>query len=137
MKKLFINFSDTPSKDWSKEQLNAVREMIINDDDIEHVIDIVDLPFPTINPAASTKEVHNEAIRYLDVIENIAKRHNITNNFNIIVFIDGDPTFTYAFVFIAKDIYIKCVNATYNHFIIDVTTHIEDTRTEFVQFREY
>lgn len=59
---MFVNFTNHPSINWEKEQLEAAL----------HYGKIVDIPFPNVSPVASPEEIKKEAENQIARIE----KHN-------------------------------------------------------------
>ena len=57
-KDVFVNFSNHPSGQWSTEQLDAARK----------IGEVIDVPFPNVDPEASIDDVKQEAEKCLNRI---------------------------------------------------------------------
>lgn len=55
---MFVNFTNHPSSCWGKEQLKASASYG----------EIVDVPFPQVDPSASSEEIVEKAKKYADLI---------------------------------------------------------------------
>lgn len=118
--RLFINFSNHPSADWTNNQLEAAKVYG----------EIKDLSFPDINPNASEKEIKSVVNQYVQKISS-------SGDYQITVHIMGEMTFTYMVVTKLKEMGIKCVASTTER----KTTYNDDgtklSEFSFVRFREY
>lgn len=121
MKKVFINLSNHPSQKWSEEQKEAAQKYG----------EIVDIPFPQINPEMTSTKVYNTANWW---VKNILSAYN--NDDIVSIHVMGEMTFTHAFVKIATAHNIPCFASTTER----VTTEKDGVKTsvfQFVQFRQY
>lgn len=116
---MLVNLSNHPSGFWSEEQLAAARLFG----------DIVDVPFPNIDPSSSSATVHSIADKAVGDITAMAE--------DIVVHVMGEMTFTYAVVSRLKALGIRCVASTTER----KTTYSSDgtklSEFSFVKFREY
>ena len=79
---IFINLSNHPSSGWSEEQLNAARAYG----------EIVDMPFPQVEPAATAADVHELAGELVAAILEYGEAADLT------VHIMGEMTLCYAVI---------------------------------------
>ena len=116
---MLVNLSNHPSGFWSEEQLAAARQFG----------DIVDVPFPNIDPSSSSATVHSIADKAADDITAMAE--------DIVVHVMGEMTFTFMVVTRLKEMGIKCIASTTER----KTTYNDDgtklSEFSFVKFREY
>lgn len=84
---MLINYTNHPQQHWSKEQLEAVKYG-----------EIVDMPFPTVSPYASTEEIQDLAKEESKKI--LAKRNGDTP---FAVLCQGEFTLTYCLSKILRD----------------------------------
>lgn len=91
-KKVFINCSNHPSEMWSAEQKKEA----------ETYGEIVDIPFPEVNPSWTTEQVHALADR---ICEKIARYNTAA------VMCQGEFTLTYAIVSRLKEKGVTAVAA--------------------------
>ena len=119
---MFINLSNHKSSDWSEKQLN----------DALQYGEIIDLPFPEINPYKSRAEINELAEKYFDLIIGYD---------NSTVMVQGEYTFTFKIVEKLKKRGIKVVAACSERKVIEKVstngTTIRQSVFEFIQFREY
>lgn len=123
----FLNISNHPSSNWSKEQLDAVNDAVIED-----------LSFPFIRANGTTAEIANQARCLVDAI--ISGGHENDTN-NITAMVQGEMTFTYAIVHELQARGITCVAACSDRIVEEVVnpdgTTTKKSTFKFVQFREY
>jgi hypothetical protein len=116
---MLVNLSNHPSGFWSEEQLAAARQFG----------DIVDVPFPNIDPSSSSSTVHSIADKAAGDITAMAE--------DIVVHVMGEMTFTYAVVSRLKALGIHCIASTTER---KTTFNPDGTKVsefQFVKFREY
>lgn len=128
---MLINLSNHPSDKWGREQTSA------SIFEFQHTEDI---PFPQIDPAATTNEVHQLAEEYvyrcLQLFDDYALNVQ-QDEYNFAVHIQGEFTFTYALVNLLKAEGVKCVASTSERKTIDLGNGKKELQFNFVQFREY
>lgn len=117
---MFINLSNHPSSGWSEEQLKAARAFG----------EVVDMPFPQVEPAATAEEVHNLAEELVAAILECGEPADLT------VHIMGEMTLCYAVISRLQDCGICCVASTTERFVTEVDGK-KVSEFHFVQFREY
>lgn len=116
---MLINFTNHPLTQWSEEQKKAANELFG---------EIVDLPFPNIDPYGDEKYIDELAQQYLTKI--LEHRPQALH-------IQGEFTFTYRIIELLKTHNIPCYAST-THRIIEIND--DGTRTykfQFVRFRQY
>lgn len=116
-----INFSNHPSSLWSEAQLSAAHAYG----------EVVDLPFPQVNPNMSEKELQALSSQYVDKILAMAKGDSIT------VHVMGEMTFTFLVVTRLKEMGIKCVSSTTERNASMTDDGKKVSEFKFVRFREY
>lgn len=116
---MFINLTNHPSENWSEEQLEAARQYG----------EIVDLPFPIIEPFFTTKDIEDLADITVDGIKGL--------DANPIVHVMGEMTFTYAIVTRLKALGVTCVASTTERLVKMMPDGKKVSEFKFVQFREY
>ena len=116
---MFINLTNHPSSGWSKEQLKAAQEYG----------EVVDFPFPNIEPFFTSNEVKELA--------EITVKKIMTHNAHPVVHIMGEMTLTYAIVSRLKTIGINCVASTTERLVKMMPDGKKVSEFKFVQFREY
>lgn len=133
MKNLFINYSNHPSGKWSKEQLEAAKELG----------EVVDLAFPPVDPKASSNDIIEltiaEHYRIEEFIEKlrpeIIKNDDLDNLPKIYVLIQGEFTlFWYLTQYLVAANITPMVATSYRRTkILDDGKKIVDFR--FIRFR--
>lgn len=119
---MFINVSNHKHESWSEDQLDMANSYG----------EVIDLPFPAVNPSASIEEIKTLAYYYFEKI----KEYD-----NPVVMIQGEYTFTYKLVSLCLQNNIKAVSACTERVVServcgDGTTE-KNSVFKFVQFREY
>ena len=118
---MFINFTNHPSDGWSQKQRKAACQYG----------EIVDLPFPFIDPHYTKEDILHIVRDYAEKIFDIKEQETV-------VHVMGEMTFTHNIVNILKEAGIKCLASTTVRNNDMITS--DDGRTPeyvFVQFREY
>lgn len=116
---MFVNLTNHPSLAWSDGQRQAALQYG----------EILDLPFPVIDPAASTEEVKALADKTVDAIKQL--------DGSPVVHVMGEMTFTYAIVARLKALGITCVASTTERDTVVAPDGRKITTFKFVRFREY
>lgn len=118
---MLVNFSNHPSGKWSDEQKNAALNQFGN---------VIDYPFPEIDPEASSSVVQRLAKQYFQ---------KITQEFteNISIHVMGELTFCYNFICECDKHSIDCFASTTNRTVINNENGIKTTVFSFVGFRKY
>ena len=126
MKKLFINLSNHPSSTWSDKQKDAAAKLG----------EIVDIPFPVVDPNAHKGAVEVQAIELLNTVLETIAHHGVDASYTTVC-IAGEFSLVIAFVMQCEDLGMPfdVVVATSER----NTTLNEDgsktVRFDFVQFR--
>ncbi len=122
MTKTFINFTNHPSSCWGTEQLAAARQYG----------EIVDIPFPAVDPEASAEEIN--ALADVSIVK--IRRYE-----DPVVLVQGEFTLVFAVVERLKMMGIKAVAACA---VREVTESVMEDGTpsktvifRFCRFREY
>ena len=115
---MFINLSNHPADRWSAEQRDAAQAL---------GGEIVDVPFPNIDPNASHKDVNDLARKIFDQIVNDA----------VAVHVAGESTFVYTFVRMCQSVGIPCFAATTERMVVENPDGTKTVAFEFKQFRPY
>ena len=119
--RLFINFSNHPSCNWSDAQLAAAKRYG----------DIRDLPFPAVNEHSSEEDVSLLADSFVSQILSLGKPEDLT------VHIMGEMTFTFMAVTRLKQHGIRCVASTTERKVTCRSDGTKVSEFSFVRFREY
>lgn len=121
---MLINLSNHPSSYWSDKQLNMAKGCYEN---------VIDLPFPAIEPDADDIEISRIADEYTERIIYLLKTI-IKNN---AVHLMGEMALTFALVIRLQKHNITCVCSTSKRISYFDENNIKHSKFEFVRFREY
>jgi len=121
---MLINLSNHPSANWSTGQLAEAA----------NYLQVIDLPFPAINPEADSKEIMRLAKNY-----DVKVRQLLTGKTSELnaVHIMGELTFCFALVARLQSTGITCIVSTTKRETIDNMDGSKTAKFEFVRFREY
>lgn len=119
---MLINLSNHPSAKWSAEQAEAARRLFG---------EVVDLPFPVVDPAGDEDHIASLTDEYFRRILEIAEEQHVT------VHLMGEMTLTYALVQRLHAHGIPCVASTTKRETIDYADGRRESLFKFVQFRKY
>lgn len=118
----FVNFSNHPSERWNEQQKTEAQKWG----------EIVDIPFPNVQPEASCEEIRKMAEYY---VEKIQKYHPVA------VMCQGEFTLTYWVVRLLKEHKITVVSACSKRQVTEEKREGGETCKKsifnFIQFREY
>lgn len=118
---MLINLSNHPSAKWSAKQLQAAHQFG----------DIVDLPFPDVNPEADEQSVIALANSYASKVETLASEDEVT------VHVMGEMNFIYSFVKRMRERGIACVASTTKRIVKELPNGQKESVFQFVKFRRY
>ena len=118
---MFINLSNHPSSKWSAEQVEAARVYG----------EIVDLPFPVVDPKGD--EVHVSAL----ADEYCRKVQAMAAGYPVAVHVMGEMTLTFAIVSRLQALGIPCYAATTERIITELPEGRKESVFRFVRFRKY
>lgn len=124
---MLINISNHPSNDWENSQAQSA---------IKIFGEVIELPFPNIDPMWSSVEVKGLAKKYFEKIMRIFDQYNNQLNVNA-VHIQGEFTFVYQLVSMLKSSNISCVASTSTRNVVEMENGEKVVKFSFVQFREY
>ena len=120
--RIFINYSNHPSRNWSSEQMAAAKE---------YGEEVVDLPFAQINPEANSESISK-------IVESeAAKLLNLAEGKNATVHIMGEMTLTFALVKRLQARGVRCVASTTERCVRETDDGVKESIFKFVRFREY
>ncbi|WP_417146408.1 TIGR02221 family CRISPR-associated protein [Porphyromonas sp.] len=119
---LFLNLSNHSSDKWSKAQLDAARAYG----------EVVDMPFPVIDPGATTEEIHRLAEEYADRITSSYLGRDLMT-----VHLMGEMTFTFRLVTLLHARGVRCVASTTQRKTSELEGSKKESIFEFQAFREY
>lgn len=118
---MLINFSNHPLNEWQQPQLDSAYELFGG---------VIDLPFPQVDPLASTQDIETLAEHCTAQIISIASGNDA-------VHIMGELTLTFAIINRLKTLNIKCI-ASCSERISSINDSGQTVRTFiFRQFRPY
>lgn len=118
---MLINFSNHSSSLWEQNQLEAAREYG----------ELVDVPFPPIDPEADEKYIKSLAEQYTEQFLFYEKNHCLT------IHIMGEMTFVYGVVSLLKEHGITCIASTTERNAEEITDGRKISDFKFVRFRKY
>lgn len=118
---LFLNLSNHSSDKWSKAQLDAARAYG----------EVVDMPFPEIDPGATTEEIHRLAEEYAEEITSSYLDRDLT------IHLMGEMTFTFRLVTLLLARGVSCVASTTQRKTSELPDGKKESIFEFKEFREY
>lgn len=119
-KPLFINLSNHPSAGWGEEQMTQAKRYG----------QVVDLPFPQVDPMMTSEQVQSLADRCVKTILEMGDEADMT------VHVMGEMTLCYHVVKALLAHGVRCVASTTER----IATEVEGKKVSefrFVQFREY
>ena len=118
---MFINFSNHPSKNWSKEQTEQAQQYG----------KILDIPFPNVPPTYTKSQISTMAKKCVgDILEKNPK----------CVLCQGEFSLAYTVINLLKERDIKVVTACSERNVTEIITDGKYSKPvvfEFVGFREY
>lgn len=121
---MLINLSNHPSANWSKEQFKAAKDYI----------EIVDIPFPAIDPQLDARSILRLAKEYLQVVlEELGTSEDPLNAVHLM----GEMTFTFSLVTMLQKRNIKCLASTSKRQVLELKDGKKTMEFQFVRFREY
>lgn len=118
---MLINLSNHPSCLWEERQFEAAKQYG----------EIVDVPFPQVDPGISREDILALADGCVHAIEEKAQGADVT------VHVMGEMTLTYAIVARLKEMGIRCVASTTERHVELNDDGIKTSEFCFVRFREY
>jgi hypothetical protein len=119
---MFLNLSNHPSANWSAEQTEAARQLSG---------EIVDLPFPAVDPVGDEDYIASIVDEYLCKVLEISEGQDVT------VHLMGEMTFTFALVQRLHILGIPCVASTTRRETVEYPDGRKESFFQFVQFRKY
>lgn len=119
---MLINLSNHPSSNWSQEQIETAKRFYG---------DIVDLPFPNVDPAGNEEYIEALAGEYCKKVEELAAGKDVT------VHLMGEMALTLALVQRLQTQGIPCVAATTKRETVEYADGRKESVFKFVRFRKY
>lgn len=117
----FINLSNHPSSKWGEEQLSAARKYG----------DIIDVPFPVVDPHAEPWDIAELAGLTLHNIM------GILDGEDAVMHVMGEMTFVVSFILQAANFCFTCVASTTERNTVENPDGTKTVAFKFVQFRKY
>ena len=122
---MLINLSNHPSSRWGAKQKEVANQTYGK---------IIDIPFPRVQPEATSEDINTHAQVYID---QIVAYSNKSDGFPFAVHIMGEMTFTYRVVAVLEQFDITCVASTTFRDTIEHPDGSKTTNFNFIQFRPY
>ena len=119
---MLINLTNHPSGQWPAEQLTTARSLYS---------DIVDLPFPNVDPAGDEQYITHLADQYLQKVLDIAGLTTPT------VHLMGEMTFTVALLNRLQAHGITAIASTTQRIVESLPSGEKKVKFQFVRFRIY
>lgn len=119
---MLINLSNHPSPRWSDEQKHAA----------SNYGDIVDIDFPSVDPAADSDAIATLAQQYFATV----LTHLQANPEPHAIHVMGEMTFTCAFVMLAQARGLTCLASTSSRNVVEYGGE-KHVRFQFIRFRSY
>jgi hypothetical protein len=119
---MLINLSNHPSAAWPEHQMRLAKKLYDN---------VVDLPFPVVDPKAGEVETSNLADKLAAQCLNLLPKTG-----NHAVHVMGEMTLTFSIVCKLSSMGIKCVASTTDRNVY-VAESKKITEFNFIRFREY
>lgn len=116
-----VNEQD-PSKGWSEAQMGAALQL---------ADEVVDLPFPLVNPRHTSEEVVKQAAR---LINDFASE--LTDK-KVAFLVQGEMSYVMSVVLLCKTMGVDCYVATSERNSVDLGNGKKTAVFSFVQFRKY
>lgn len=116
---MLLNLSNHPSSQWSKAQLVAAEEYG----------DIIDLPFPAIDPSASEADIVALADIFYQQVKSLGGVEDLT------IHLMGEFSFTYALLSRLRQEGYTCVVSTSARNVV-MRDDVKEVIFEFVRFRK-
>ncbi len=116
---MLINLTNHPLEKWDQEQKKEAKKIFGQ---------IIDMPFPDIDPAGDEQYIENLSNDYL---------HKILACNPQAVHIQGEFTFTYRILNLLREHNIKCIASTTSRIMSENEDGTRTYKFKFVRFREY
>lgn len=123
---MLINVSNHLSIDWSKEKKEIANRLWG---------EIVDMPFPEIDPNWGGSKVCDAAYNFSDIIRQ--KINESSDKINAVYIMEGEMSFTYSLIHVLMDSYILCVASTSKQIKQEDKNGNKTIISQFVKFRKY
>lgn len=118
---LFVNLTNHPIATWSDNQLDAAKEFG----------ELVDYPFPQVQPNASEEDIYNQAfLVFNDILEKYI-------GYELTIHLMGEFTMTSELLNLFQSQGITCVASTTERIVKDSNQGKKEVCFKFVRFRRY
>lgn len=124
---MLINLSNHPSQNWQEKQSVEAGRLYG---------EIIDIPFPVIDPNFNETEIENLAKEYFSKIKKIFAENN-TQNQNNAVHIMGELTFCFTLITLLNSNNISTIASTTNRNVVNEENGQKTVVFDFVKFRIY
>jgi len=121
-KKILLNISNHPSSLWSQLQTQSA---------LDQYGQIIDIPFPAINPEADEQDIDLLADEYLGKVLTYSKQFHVT------VHLMGEMTFSFALLSLLRSYDIDCIASTTDRIVTKETGEAKTSVFKFTHFRHY
>lgn len=121
-KKMLLNLSNHPSNQWAAEQTREAERLFG---------EVVDLPFPPVDPAADEQAIQALARNYADKVCAVGTPQAVA------VHVMGEMTLTYALVGLLRAKGYRCVASTSERQVLEEQSGRKVVQFTFVRFRDY
>ncbi len=121
---MLINISNHPFAQWSKRQQHVA---------VQQYGEVVDLPFPPIDPLWNAEQILKLAQQYFDQCQQL----QATRTSPITVHLMGEFTFCFALTVLLQRAQIPVVASTTHRKVVENADGTITRTFEFVQFRPY
>ncbi|MCF0164604.1 MAG: CRISPR-associated protein [Bacteroidales bacterium] len=120
---MLINLSNHPSDKWSPSQVDAAKRQFG---------EVVDLPFPDVNPDGDEEYIDQLAEEYVHKVLAMTSGHE-----KAAVHAMGEMTITYTIVNKLQTHNIQCVASTTRRIVTIREDNTKEVKFDFVKFRSY
>lgn len=121
---MLINLSNHPNTNWSADQFLAAKKYS----------EIVDIPFPAIDPQLDPGAIIGLATEYLQIIlEEVRSSEDPLNAVHLM----GEMTFAFTLVAMLQNNNITCLASTSTRLVEELPDGKKTITFQFEQFREY
>ena len=118
---MLINLSNHPSTSWSFQQLEAAQTYD----------EIVDLPFPIVDPEADETDIATLSEEYF------LKIKQVSSGKKVVVHLMGEMTLSFNLIQRLKDADITCIASTSERIIKEIDSGKKEVTFQFKRFRKY
>jgi hypothetical protein len=129
-KPYLLNISNHPSSGWTGKQLETARR---------DYREIIDFPFPNVDPEFDEKEVHQLAESTVSkILDTLAERPGFDlENESLVAHIMGEMSLLYQMINLLESYNITCVCSTSKRISQELENGQKLVKFEFVRFRPY